>query len=57
MYNRNSEEMQGNIISYFNPILHGEGGEADSAHLQIVFFINSIRDAAEPYDLVTSSKI
>ena len=37
----------------------GEGGgrEADSALIQIVFLINSIRDAAEPYDLVTSSKI
>ena len=30
----------------------GGGGGADSALLQIVFFINSVRDAAEPQNLV-----
>ena len=34
-----------------NPISHGGGG-ADSIHLQIVFFITSVRDAAEPQNLV-----
>ena len=39
-----------------NPIPHGGGGGgADSALLQIVFFIPSIRDAAEPRNLVTFS--
>ena len=34
------------------------GGEgADSALLQIVFFITSVRDAAEPRNLVTFPKI
>ena len=36
----------------FNPIPHGGGG-GDSALLQIVFFITSIRDAAESGNLVT----
>ena len=35
----------------------GEGGGADSALLQIVFFITSVRDAAEPWNLVTFPKI
>ena len=39
-----------------NPIPHGGGG-ADSALLQIVFFITSVRDAAEPQHLVTFPKI
>ena len=39
-----------------NPIPHGEGGGADSALLQIVFFITSFRDAAEPRILVTFLK-
>ena len=34
----------------------GEGG-ADSTRLQIVFFIASVRDAAEPRELVTFPKI
>ena len=32
-------------------------GRADSALLQIVFFITSVRDAAEPRNLVTFAKI
>ena len=36
-------------------IPHGGGG--DSTHLQIVFFITSVRDAAEPRNLVTCPKI
>ena len=40
----------------FNPIPH-EGGGADSALLQIIFFITSVRDAAEPRNLVTFAKI
>ena len=40
-----------------NPIPHGGGGGADSALLQIVFFITSVRDAAEPRNLVTFPKI
>ena len=32
-------------------------GGADSALLQIVFFITSIRDAAEPRNLVTFLKV
>ena len=39
----------------FNPIPHGEG--ADSALFQIVFLITSVRDAAEPRNLVTFPKI
>ena len=35
----------------------GGGGVADSALLQIVFFITSVRDAAEPRNLVTFPKI
>ena len=35
----------------------GGGGGADSALLQIVFFITSIMDAAEPRNLVTFLKI
>ena len=35
----------------------GGGGGADSALLQIVFFITSVRDAAEPQNLVTFPKI
>ena len=35
----------------------GGGGGADSALLQIVFFITSVRDAAEPRNLVTFPKI
>ena len=38
-----------------NPIQHGGG--ADSALLQIVFFMTSVRDAAEPRNLVTFPKI
>ena len=37
-----------------NPIPHGG---TDSALLQIVFFITSVRDAAEPRNLVTFPKI
>ena len=33
------------------------GGGVDSALLQIVFFITSVRDAAEPQNLVTLPKI
>ena len=40
---------------FLNPIPHG-GGE-DSALLQIVFFITSVRDAAEPRNLVTFPKL
>ena len=43
-----------------NPIPNGGGGGgggADSALLQIVFFITSVRDAAEPRNLVTFPKI
>ena len=41
-----------------NPIPHGGGGGgADSALLQIVFFIASVRDAAEARNLVTFPKI
>ena len=44
--------------TFINPIPHGgEGGWADSALLQIVFFITSVRDAAEPRNLVTFPKI
>ena len=35
----------------------GGGGGADSALLQIVFVITSVRDAAEPRNLVTFPKI
>ena len=35
----------------------GEGGGADSTRLQIVFFITSVRNAAEPQNLVTFSNI
>ena len=35
----------------------GGGGKADSAFLQIVFFITSVRDTAEPPNLVTFPKI
>ena len=35
----------------------GGGGGVDSALLQIVFFIASVRDAAEPRNLVTFPKI
>ena len=43
---------------WFNPIPHGGGGGgADSALLQIVFFITSVRDAAELRNLVTFPKI
>ena len=35
----------------------GGGSESDSALLQIVFFITSVRDAAEPQNLVTVPKI
>ena len=35
----------------------GGGGRADSALLQIVFFITSVRDAAELRNLVTVPKI
>ena len=46
------------MLCTFNPIPHGEGGgEADSALLQIVFFITFVRDAAEPQNLVTSLKL
>ena len=40
-----------------NAILDGGGGGADSTHLQIVFFITSVRDAAEPRHLVTFPEI
>ena len=33
------------------------GGGADSSLLQIVFFITSVRDAAEPQNLVTFPKL
>ena len=42
--------------SAFNPIPHGGRG-ADSALFQIVFFIISVRDAAEPRNLVTFPNI
>ena len=55
----------GRNFDYFAKIAHkmakltlfhmGEG--ADSALLQIVFFITSVRDAAEPRNLVTFPKI
>ena len=32
-------------------------GMADSTRLQIVFFMTSVRDAAEPHNLVTLLKI
>ena len=35
----------------------GGGGKADSTRLQIVFFITSIRGAAEPQNLATFPKI
>ena len=39
-------------------LFHTEGrGQADSALLQVVFFITSVRDAAEPRNLVTFPKI
>ena len=38
-----------------NPIPHGRG--PDSAHLKIVFFITSARDAAEPQNLATFPRI
>ena len=39
-------------------LLHmGGGGGADSALLQIVFCITSVRDAAEPQNLMTFPKI
>ena len=39
-------------------LFHMGGGEgADSALLQIVFFITSVRDAAEPRNFVTFLKI
>ena len=44
-------------FSNFNPIPHGGWGGGDSALLQIVFFITSVRDAAEPRYLVTFPKI
>ena len=45
----------GSPISY--SLFHmGVGGD-DSALLQIVFFIASVRDAAEPRNLVTFPKI
>ena len=38
-----------NCLDLINPIPHGGGGGIkDSALLQIVFFITSVRDAAEP---------
>ena len=43
-------------VSAFNPIPHGGGGGADSALPQIVFFITSVRVAAEPRNLVTFLK-
>ena len=42
-------------LSRVNPIPHGGG--ADSALLQIVFFITSVRDAAEPRNMVTFLQI
>ena len=38
-------------------LFHIRGGGEDSALLQIVFFITSVRDAAEPRNLVTFPKI
>ena len=35
----------------------GGGGEANSAHPQIVFFITSIRNATEPNNLVIFLKL
>ena len=40
------------VLTLFNM-----GGRADSALLQIVFFITSVLDAAEPRNLVTFPKI
>ena len=45
------------LYSKFNPIPHREGGGADSALIQVVFFITSVTDAAEPRNLVTFPKI
>ena len=46
------------IITPINNIPHGGGGGGgNSALLQIVFFITSVRDAAEPRNLVTLTKI
>ena len=41
------------LLASINPIPHG----ADSALLQIVFFITSSRDAAEPENLVIFPKM
>ena len=51
------------VTLYFvnnNPVPHwggGGGGEADSTRYQIVFFITSVGDAAEPRNLMTFPKI
>ena len=47
------------VAMLLNPIPHGGGGGAgaDSTLFQIVFFITSVRDAAEPRNLVTFPKI
>ena len=44
-------------VSSILTLFHMEGGGADSALLQIVFFITSVRDAAEPRNLVTFPNI
>ena len=41
----------------FLTLFHMGGGGADTALLQIVFFITSVKDAAEPRNLVTFPKI
>ena len=50
-----SPEIFGCIVATLT-LLH-MGGGADSALFQIVFFITSVRDAAEPRNLVTFPKI
>ena len=53
--NLNSKtQYQFKILTLFHM---GGGGGVDSALLQIVFFITSVRDAAEPQNLVTFPKI
>ena len=48
------------MYHFINPIPHWGGGgghDYNSALLQIVFFITSVRDVAEPQNLVTFPKI
>ena len=43
-----SKILEKDMKQTLNPIPHRGGGVADSARPQILFFINSVRDAAEP---------